>query len=87
MANTVQTNLRLDSEIRERAIAAAESQRLGLARFVELALVAYLDGVASGSDTVAQGSDTVAQGSDLIAADVVARLEAVEDRLGKLSAA
>ncbi len=80
MGKTVQTNLRLDSEIRDRAIAAASAQRLQLARFVELALLAYLDGVAADSATVAQDSG-------VIAADIVERLEALEDRLGKLSAA
>ncbi|MEY3300069.1 MAG: hypothetical protein RLZZ597_3329 [Cyanobacteriota bacterium] len=80
MGKTVQTNLRLDSEIRDRAIAAAEGQRLQLARFVELALLAYLDGVADGSATVARNSG-------MVAADIVARLEAVEERLGELSAA
>lgn len=80
MGKTVQTNLRLDSDIRDRAIAAASAQRLQLARFVELALLAYLDGVAADSATVARDSG-------VIAADIVERLEALEDRLGKLSAA
>lgn len=81
MSKTVQTNLRLDSEIRDRAIAAASAQRLQLARFVELALLAYMEG------GVAADSATVARDSGVIAADIVERLEAVEDRLGKLSAA
>lgn len=80
MGKTVQTNLRLDSEVRDRAIAAADAQGMLLARFVERAIEAYLDGVAADSATVARDSGVVA-------ADIVARLEAIEKRLGESRAA
>lgn len=73
-----QTNLRLDTAIRERAIATAKAQGITLATLVERALTAYLDGGVAGDSAVVSDSrpDTTVLSEQI--ADLIARVEKLE---------
>jgi len=75
-----QTNLRLDTAIRDRAIAAAKAQGIAVATLVERALTAYLDGgVAGDSGMVSDSRPDTRMLSDQIA-DLIARVEILESQ-------
>ena len=78
-----QTNLRLDAAIKSAAVKASSDSGLPLARWIERAILAYLDsgaGVGAGADSVSGAGAGAGSGAAEIAA-LAARIERLETRL------
>ena len=74
---TPQTNVRIKPGIKAQATAAAKAEGLSLSQFVERALIAWLAGQCTGSDTA------IDTGAGLIPG-LVSRIEAIEAALAAL---